>query len=1080
MSKGSLYTNKINYHLNKDGEFIIENYNYAKPLANFFPGIAGKYGIPMWVFYVNRGQAINSFGTDGKDSAILEFQPANKAWQTTSLNGFRTFIKLSQANNEIFYEPFHDGIVNRSFAIANQMAMSSCELRLEESNATLGLKTTVEYFTIPQECFAALVRIVTITNTARKRRSLQVLDGLPQIIPYGIANLFLKKLSRTIEAWMGVENLDTGVPFYKVDVDPIDRPQVLHIKGGNFYLSFVREGKKARIIKPIVDPDAIFGQISDFSCPRAFLDKKRFTYPAGQQTQCKTPCGFTPLSLDLAPGASQTFCTVIGHARNVRVMNASVKRIIAPGYLEAKNQANKRLIAELQSDVETGSSSWEFDYYCKQTYLDNIMRGGYPALFGSGADAKVFYLYSRKHGDLERDYNKFQIQPTYFSQGNGNYRDMNQNRRCDVWFNPGIKDFNIITFFNLLQSDGFNPLVVKGATFSLKNKDAFAEQLRLIAAEKDIALILGLLEKPFTPGQVIMDIEEHNCKLKLSHDDFLTLLFSHSVKNPEADHGEGFWIDHWHYNLDLIENFLAVYPEKLKELVFEKKVFTFYDNDSVVRPRSEKYILLDGHPKQLHSVAHSPEKKELIGARLSSPHTLRTEYGKGDVYTCTLINKLFCLLVNKLASFDPAGAGIEMEADKPNWFDALNGLPALFGSSACETFELKRLILFIRDALRVSGVQQFSLTEEIYDFLQGLTAALRDWERSNDKNRDMLYWDASATLKEEYRARTTFGFKGGEKQVFAGDMPAVLELALKKTDSGIAKARDEKKSLYYGYFINEVTAFENIDATRIRPTQFAQKRVPLFLEGLMHAMRLTEDKEHAHAIYKAVKTSELYDKELQMYRVTASLASMPEEIGRCTAFTPGWLENQSIWLHMEYKYLLELLRQGIYEDFFADFRKVLIPFLKPERYGRSILENSSFLVSSAFPYKQLHGNGFVARLSGSTVEFLSMWLLMNLGRQPFFLNDKQELNLRFAPALPGWLFDKKGKTYRFTLLGRIPVVYHNPLLKDAFGSQGVKPVKITLNYKDNKSVTILSDTLSVSYAHQVRNLEVTSIKVDLA
>ena len=102
--------NKVKYRLTDKGEFIIENYNYAKPMANFFPAIAGKYGIPMWLFYVNRGQAINSFGTDGKDSAILEFQPANKAWQQTALLGFRTFIKLCDKNKDCFYEPFHNGI----------------------------------------------------------------------------------------------------------------------------------------------------------------------------------------------------------------------------------------------------------------------------------------------------------------------------------------------------------------------------------------------------------------------------------------------------------------------------------------------------------------------------------------------------------------------------------------------------------------------------------------------------------------------------------------------------------------------------------------------------------------------------------------------------------------------------------------------------------------------------------------------------------------------------------------------------------------------------------------------------------
>ncbi|MFH0828009.1 MAG: hypothetical protein V1919_02450, partial [Candidatus Omnitrophota bacterium] len=216
--------NRVKYHLTDKGEFIIENYNYAKPLANFFPGIAGKFGIPMWLFYVNRGQAVASFGIDGKDSAILEFQPANKAWQQTSLLGFRTFIKLNDGKKDYFYEPFQNGIPSLNFDIHNQIAMSSYDLKLEETNKTLGFNTMVEYFTIPQDNFAGLARIVTVKNTSKKDKKIQILDGLPRIAPYGIANFFLKKLSRTIEAWMRVENLETLVPFYKINVDPVDRP----------------------------------------------------------------------------------------------------------------------------------------------------------------------------------------------------------------------------------------------------------------------------------------------------------------------------------------------------------------------------------------------------------------------------------------------------------------------------------------------------------------------------------------------------------------------------------------------------------------------------------------------------------------------------------------------------------------------------------------------------------------------------------------------------------------------------------------------------------------------------------------
>jgi hypothetical protein len=1068
---------KVKYHLNANGEFIIENYNYAKPLANFFPGIAGKYGIPMWVFYVNRGQCINSFGTDGKDQAILEFQPANKAWQQTSLLGFRTFIKIISDKKERFYEPFHNGFTSFEYDLENRMSMTSHDLKIRELNKSLGLEINVEYFTIPQDSYAALVRIVRIKNTSRKQRKIQLLDGLPRIVPFGIANLFLKKLSRTIEAWMQVENLKKGVPFYKVDLDPIDRPQVVHIKGGNFYLSFQAKGKKNEIIKPVVDPEAIFGQINDFSCPRRFISTKKFGYPAKQQTVCKIPCGFSLLDLNLASGAEKTFSTVVGNTRSIELLDTAVKKILKPGYLERKKAENRDIIGQLQSEVDTKSSSAEFDQYCRQTYLDNIMRGGYPVTFAADNKEKVFYLYSRKHGDLERDYNKFQIQDTYFSQGNGNYRDMNQNRRCDVWFHPEIKEFNIPTFLNLLQSDGYNPLVVKGAIFRLQDSSAFRGRLNGICSEKDAARIMGLLAKPFAPGKVILFLEENNIKLTLTNDGFLALLLTSSDKIPQAEHGEGFWTDHWHYNLDLLENYLGVYPEKLKELIFDKKCVTFFDNDHVIRPRNEKYLLLDGRPKQLHSVVVDPEKKDLIAQRQELPHIMRSANGRGDVYVTTPVNKLFCLLVNKLSSLDPFGVGIEMEADKPNWFDALNGLPALFGSSSCESFELKRLVLFLKNAFEQARVEKICLSEEINEFFIELGMLIRENLDSRCEDKEYLFWDKSYGLREAYRQKTKFGFSGKEVEVYVSAIKPVLEDALKKIDIGLAKADDA--DLYCGYFINEVVAYERLNDGFIKPTKFVQKKVSYFLEGQMHALRLTGNKETARKIYDATRKSSLYDKALKMYKVTAPLADMPLELGRCRAFTPGWLENESIWLHMEYKYLLEILEHGLYEEFYSDFRNVLIPFQKPERYGRSILENSSFLVSSAFPYKELHGNGFVARLSGSTVEFLNIWLVMNVGKKPFILDEKNELNLRFSPVLAGWLFTKKANTYSFSFLGKVQVVYHNPQRKDTFGKDAAVVRKIAFNDENNKPVQIFSDTIPAPYARQVRSGRVSRIDIYL-
>jgi hypothetical protein len=440
------------------------------------------------------------------------------------------------------------------------------------------------------------------------------------------------------------------------------------------------------------------------------------------------------------------------------------------------------------------------------------------------------------------------------------------------------------------------------------------------------------------------------------------------------------------------------------------------------------------------------------------------------VYCTTLFAKLLSLVANKISLLDPWGMGIEMEAGKPNWFDSLNGLPALFGSSTCETFELKRLLKMIKSALEISEEREIGLAGEIANFVNQLSLIFNEESFS--------YWDKSNALKQDYRYNSRMGFSGNLVFAQTKELLLFVNAALEKVEIGLAKAFNSAKGTYHSYFINEVTEYDLVKDHYIKPRKFAQTSATLFLEGQMHALRLSKNANQALGIYKATRKSALFDKKLNMYKVTASLSSMPEEIGRCRIFTPGWLENESIWLHMEYKYLLEALKHGLYEEFYADFRSMLIPFQKGARYGRSILENSSFLVSSAFPDKNEHGNGYVARLSGSTAEFLQIWLIMNTGLKPFILDNNHRLNLRFEPALPGWLFDAKGK-YSFNFLSKVAITYHNPKKKNTFGPNKATVKMIVFQDTKGNSVEISQGTIPHPYAELIRSRQINKIDIFL-
>jgi len=1105
---------KVRYYLQDDGKFIIDNYDLAKPFASFFPGIAGLYGIPMWVFYVNRGQGIASFGTKNKNQAILAFQPANRAWQMVPARGFRTFIKIRDSNKDICYEPFQNTMHSRQYDLQRKMMISSFDFSLHERNHSLSLDIDVNYFTLSNEPLACLIRTLKIKNTSTQKKDIEILDGLPQVIPYGLSDRFLKDLGRTMEAWMQVQFVGPSrVPFYKLSVDPTDRPQVMHIEGGNFYYSFCEHQARRNPCKIIVDPKQVFGPITSFNYPACFHPED-FSIPEYQAVCSKTPCAFSHCRIHLAPKAELTLVSLIGSAQDKQHLGRFIKKIKQKSYLSQKCEDYKTMIEKLQGNIFTASSNNPFNCYCQQTYLDNVLRGGFPLTLKSKNISHTFHVYSRKHGDLERDYNNFLTNPTYFSQGNGNYRDVNQNRRSDVWFNPALGASNVIAFFNLLQLDGFNPLVVFGALFKLRKDQNTNKIAALFVKKKHYQKMLDFIKKKFTVGDLLMYLEEHSIRLKVERGKFLQEVLSYCEKHLRAEHGDGFWIDHWTYNIDALESYLAIYPENLKNLLLNNKRFVFFDNFVKIKPRDEKYVLFNGNVRQYHAVTleEIQEDSKLSREIIRAHWAVHTKHGQGPMYRTTLLVKILCLIANKMASFDSSGRGIEMEANKPGWYDALNGLPGLFGSSSCEVMELKRIIVFLKKALvdlKIKQDYKIIIAEEIYDFITDLKKLTDVYSRSKQPNRDFIFWQKASTLKESYRRKIKDGLHGREKKLTVAALMDILQVMERKTERAIGRSKDKKTGLYHTYYINEVVDYEKIKIKGgykivgdglycVRAKKIRQKPLPLFLEAQVHALRIEDNKLRAKKIFINTKKSQLYDKALKMYKVNASLDKMSADIGRARIFTPGWLENESIWLHMEYKFILELLRQGLYDEFFDNFKHVLIPFQPPLRYGRSITENSSFLVSSAYPDKSLHGNGFVARLSGSTAEFINIWLWINAGKTPFRQDKKGKLYLEFNPILPGWLFFRKSSlcdyylkngekvnlelpknSYAFNFLGTMLIVYHNPKLKDTFGRNRVRPKRIRLYEQGGKVIQIDGPIIPSPLAGRIRAGEFVRADIDL-
>ncbi len=1035
-----------------DKAVTITDFDKAPAFTSFLPGLTGVRGIPLWVFYCNRGQGISSMGVHHKGNALMEFHPANMAYEKTALEGFRTFIRIGGR----CYEPFSplDRTSGRS------MTIHSNALSVTESNGDMELTVHVDYCTLPSAPLGALLRSVTIQNSSGHEQHIEVLDGLPRIIPYGLQLTQFKEMGNLFKSWADVGNLQNSAPMYMLRSSTEDSAKVNKTSGAYFLYS-VLDGRA----QPIVyDPDVVFGEDTSHLLPLHFMDGGLKNVLSRRQCAVnRIACGFSAVHLRLQPGASQTIDTYVGYTPGPELLNAQLPLFAAVAFAKKKRREAEELAEEMLDDVSTFTAEPMLDAYIRQCYLDNLLRGGYPYVMGRD---KVVHLFSRKHGDPERDYNWFAIAGEYYSQGNGNFRDVCQNRRCDVRMKPAVGDYNVWYFFSLIQADGYNPLEIRPATFRVKDRAAAKRLLKQHVLDAGGA-VGAVLEGDFTPGMVSGAIAANRVKVTGNEEELINGLLAISEQRIQAAFGEGYWSDHWDYLMDLVEDYLHVYPDKRELLLCGREDYRFFQSGAFVRPRSETAQLTEKGVRCYDSLDTAGAYKQ----------TRWLTDAKGEEVATNLLGKMLTLAVVKTALLDPHGMGISMDGGRPGWNDAMNGLPGLFGSGMPETVELSRLLRFLLS--QDSG--QTRVPKELALFMRELALVLTTqspFER----------WDRANTLLEGYRAGVAMACSGDYETLTMGDILPCLKVYQDRVADGIQSALDAGRGIMPTYFCYHAKAYEPLldenGAQRlsvsglplVKVTAFRQEVAPLFLEGparYLSVLSPEKDAQAAGQAVKAVRESELYDKALRMYLTSVPLDDMDIEYGRIRAFTAGWLERESVFLHMEYKYLLGMLKAGAYDAFYEAARTALIPFLSPDSYGRSTLENSSFIASSRNPDPHVHGRGFVSRLSGSTAEMLSIWLHLFLGDGGFEMQEGT-LSFRFAPRLSAWLFDENGEA-GFQLLSHCRVRYINPSRKNTYGQGGAKVRKIAYTL-DGAERVMDGDTLAEGLAlrdGRIRRLDIT-------
>ena len=118
---------------------------------------------------------------------------------------------------------------------------------------------------------------------------------------------------------------------------------------------------------------------------------------------------------------------------------------------------------------------------------------------------------------------------------------------------------------------------VRPSTFVItEGKEEEAKTLLTKAVKEDASSLLKVIEKPFTPGQISNTISRNQLQLNVEEDVLINQLLLLTEQQIEAGAVEGYWSDHWDYLMDLVEDYLLVYPDHL--LVYLDRLQVYLDH----------------------------------------------------------------------------------------------------------------------------------------------------------------------------------------------------------------------------------------------------------------------------------------------------------------------------------------------------------------------------------------------------------------------------------------------------------------------------------------------------------------------
>ena len=767
--------------------YRITNVDEMRP---FFMSIVSNSN--HWMFISSNGGL--SAGRKDCDNALFPYYTDDKITESAEITGSKTILQVHTEGKTYLWEPFskrYEGV----YKISRNLYKNNFgnKVIFEEINHDLGI--TFKYHWNSSDKFG-FVKKSTLVNNSNKSIQLTVLDGIQNILPYGVSADLQNASSNLVDAYKKCElETDTGLGIFALSAIIVDKAEPsealkanvvwsLGIENPTYLLSSLqldnfRKGKKIQQEIDIKAEKGAYFICADLTLEAESEKEWRIIAEVNQsivavnliKETIKNESDLADLvEEDIELGskhlvelnaASDGMQLTADKLRNTRHFSNTLFNIMRGGIFDNNYQLEKgdfiKYIANANKKVHKKKEDIleQLPEIFTLSYLKELAENDQDKNFKRLCFEYMPLKFSRRHGDPSRPWNKFSINTRSEVDGSkildyeGNWRDIFQNWEALAHSYPEFIESMIHKFLNATTFDGYNPYRV--------TKDGF-----------DWETI-----EPDNPWSYI-----------------------------------GYWGDHQIiYLLKFLEFIEKHYPAKLASY-FNQELFVYAN----VPYKIKNYEAILSNPKDTieFDVELDEElnrKKKELGA---DGALLRDE--NYFIYKVNLVEKLLATVLAKVSNFIPEG-GIWMSTQRPEWNDANNALVGN-GVSMVTLYYLRRFLNFFQEMVSNTDLDTVEISEELALFFNEVLATFNNHKnlltgKISDKDRKTVL-DGLGNAGGNFR--TTIyenGFSSNKGTISKADLLNFTEITLQFIDHSIdANKRVDK--LYHAYNLMTVTNEEEI------------------------------------------------------------------------------------------------------------------------------------------------------------------------------------------------------------------------------------------------------------------------------